>query len=218
MSKEARKESNRPPGVRCRPGGEWPRIDAAELVHRCLAGSEEAWSEFLRRYGDLIYATLRRKVDLKEEEIEDVFQDAIVSIYRNLPRLRDPGRILSWIIQIAYREGINRIRGNIRRRGERLEMADPAWLDTLSAQDGPSPGETPGEEWSDLERAQRIQEAFRVLPERCREILDHLFYRSPTPGYAELSRRIGIPVGSIGPTRARCLERMRRFFAGRGWV
>ncbi|MBD3162202.1 MAG: sigma-70 family RNA polymerase sigma factor [Candidatus Eisenbacteria bacterium] len=218
MSKRARKGAKSVSGLQVDPGGGGPRWDAADLVRHCLAGYDEAWAEFLRRYGDLIYATLRRKAGLGGADLEDAYQDTIVSIHRNLPLLREPQKIISWIIQIAYREGINRVRASIRARGHGLESVDPGWFDTIPDEGGVDRKQPGTEDSIDLERAQHVREAYLILPQRCRTLLELLFYRDPAPDYRDISRQLGIPVGSIGPTRARCLEKLRKLFSDKGWI
>jgi len=197
-----------------------PRTPAAaqrwstdELVERCLAGENAAWQELLRRYGRLIYSTIL-KADLAPDDQEEAFQSAIVAIHRSLPRLRDRERLVSWIIAIAWRQAVNCLRRRAREprveasgdQGERAEIRLPA--------SDPLPPDTRVE----LERAQQAQEALAALPERCRRLLRYLFFEDPAPDYAEIARRETLPIGSLGPTRARCLERMRRYFAERGWT
>lgn len=190
-------------------------LDPAALVQACLAQSPGAWEEFLRRYSDLIHSTLHVRVGLNEVDREDAFQNAILAIYTHLERLREPDRLVPWIVRIAYRQGVNRIRSRMRRRETSIEeIPDAALHDRMEDQAEERPGEATRAE---LIRAQRAQETLSQLPERCRNLLRLLFYANPPLDYGELSRREGIPIGSIGPTRARCLERMRRIYQKRGW-
>jgi RNA polymerase sigma factor (sigma-70 family) len=164
----------------------------------------------------LIYSTLHLRVGLAEADREDAFQNAVIAIYTHLDGLRDHERLVPWIVRIAYRQGVNRIRSRMRRRETSIEEVPDATLYEAGAEQG---RELPGEGMeSNLVRAQRAQEALGLLPERCRNLLRLLFYEDPPLDYGELSRRGGIPIGSIGPTRARCLERMRRIYDRRGWT
>lgn len=189
------------------------RWSTDELAEHCLANENTAWQELLRRYGRLIYSTIL-KADLSTDDREEAFQSTIVAIHRSLPRLRDRERLVSWIIAIAWRQAVNCIRRNARE--PRVQAgADPPGPDAL----GPLASDPlPPETRVQLERAQQAQEALAALPERCRRLLRYLFYEDPGPDYAEIARREGLPIGSLGPTRARCLERMRRYFEERGWT
>jgi len=189
-----------------------PVAPATDLIARCLAHDEGAWREFLQRYSRLIYSSII-KVGLPAEEKDEAFQAAVAAIYRQLPRLRDPEKLTSWIIGISWRQAINCIRS--RSREVALEDVETAGSKALPSMTASQP--LPDEERVMLERAQQAAEAMAGLTPRCRRLLSILFYEDPTPDYGEISRREGIPVGSIGPTRARCLDAARRIFRERGW-
>jgi RNA polymerase sigma factor (sigma-70 family) len=182
------------------------------LVARCLRGEEAAWALFLERYGRLIYATIL-KVGLPAVEQEEAFQETVMAVFRQLGRLRENDRLVSWIVGIAWRQAINRIRARGRER--RYTEMDDGQVSILEAMPGDLP---PDQTRLALERAQHAREGMAALPERCRRLLQYLFYEDPPPDYAEISRREGIPIGSLGPTRARCLEKLRTYFEGRRWL
>ena len=186
---------------------------ATELIERCLNHADGAWEEFLRRYGRLIHATIH-KVGLPADDQEEAFQITVIAIYRQLGRLRDRDRLVSWIVGIAWRQSIDRIRR--RGRETRMEELDDAVLQHSMAPI--EPVDLPDETRLSLERAHHAREAVEALSERCRRLLGLFFFEDPPPDYAEIARREGIPIGSLGPTRARCLERLRRYFEERGWV
>jgi len=183
-----------------------------ELIVACLDHREDAWQEFLRRYGDLIYSTIL-KVGLTPEDQEESFQSTIVALYRHLPRLRDREKLVSWMIGVAWRQAINRIRE--RTRAGRISGGPRA----AAGAETEIPSSTPGVEETrlHLERAQWTREALDQMPERCRRLLSLLFYENPPLDYQEIAHREGIPIGSLGPTRARCLQKMKRIFEERGW-
>lgn len=191
-----------------------PREDpeARELVDRCLRGEEAAWRQFLDRYSRLIYATIL-KVGLPAADQEEAFQETVVAIYQQLGRLRDNDRLVSWIVGIAWRQSINRIRA--RGRDRRIGAMDG---ESAAGSERPASEVPPDKMRLALERAQHAQEGLAALSERCRRLVRYLFYEDPPPDYAEISRREGIPIGSLGPTRARCLEKLRTYFKERGWL
>ena len=187
--------------------------DAAlsKLLEQCLSGDEGAWETLVRRYANLIHATIRR-VGLGRDDAEEAFQATTVAIFQQLPGLRNPDTLVSWIIGIAYRQGINVIRRKTRRPsgvalddgiGERLEA---------------SPEHLPDEDLQRLERHQQVDECLNLLPGRCRELLTELFYGDLPPDYGAISKRLDMPVGSIGPTRARCLTKLRQILERSGWA
>ena len=186
------------------------RIDPASLVEQCLSGNEQAWERLIRQYANLIHATIRR-VGLDVDDAEEAFQATTVAIFQQLPALRSPETLVSWIIGIAYRQGINVIRRKTRRpRGVELEEAS---AQTLEA----NPGDLPDEDLQRLESHQRIDECLHQLPDRCHALLRELFYGDLPPDYAAISKRLSMPVGSIGPTRARCLAKLRQILERSGW-
>lgn len=179
-----------------------------ELITRCLANEDSAWQEFLYRYARLMYATIIR-TGLSRGDQPDAFQASMIAIYRGLPKLRDRSRLTPWIISISSRQAISSIR--------RFLRESQRYVPTEDVPKYPSKTPLPSDERVRLERAQQAQEALEMLPERCQRLLTYLFREDPTPSYEEIARREGIPVGSLGPNRARCLERMRRYFEERGW-
>jgi RNA polymerase sigma factor (sigma-70 family) len=194
-------------------GSGWRPGPDRDLVDCCLDHESGAWEEFLRRYGRLIYSTIH-KVGLCPEDQEDAFQSSVMAIYRQLPKLRDREKIASWIVGITWRQSVNRIR--LRSREIRMEeVEDPALSGRL---DPPADAILPDEHRVALEQAQHAMEALDSLPVRCRRLLILMFYEHPPLDYVEISRREGVPIGSLGPTRARCLLKMRRFFRERGWT
>jgi RNA polymerase sigma factor (sigma-70 family) len=210
MPKSGRKTRERPESDIPPPSGRRMQLTPDELVRSCLGHDEGAWAEFLRRYGNLIYSTIL-KVDLPEHEKEEAFQNTVEAIYLHLPRLRDSTRLIAWIVGIARRQAINCIRG--RTRAEALRDAQGVELEAAEAGDRVRVDE----DRILLEQAQWAQEAMAALPESCRRLLRLMFYEDPPLGYEEIARRRGIPVGSLGPTRIRCLARMREFLRARGW-
>jgi len=182
------------------------------LIEACLAHEEGSWPEFLRRYSNLIYSTIR-KTGLRREDQEEAFQNTVIAIYRQLGHLRQSDRLTSWIIGIAWRQSINQVR--LRSRDSSLvEYTDGA----AEAADRTASAQAPIDEVrTALERAQRAQEGMERLPERCRRLLQLMFYQDPPLEYREIARREGIPIGSLGPTRTRCLEKLKKLLAERGW-
>jgi RNA polymerase sigma factor (sigma-70 family) len=183
-------------------------------VQRCIDRSAGAWEELLRRYAELIYSTIIR-VEVPPDDREDAFQSTVLAICSSLERLRHRESIVSWIVGIAYRQAVLRIRARIKERGV------PMLPESIG--DGGSPGELPDDSEPpdalrlQLEESQQLKEALERLPERCRRLIRLLFFEEPTPDYVEIARREAIPIGSIGPTRARCIDRLRRIAVDQGW-
>jgi RNA polymerase sigma factor (sigma-70 family) len=170
------------------------------LVAGCRKGDEEDWAELIDRIAPLVFSVCFR-YRLSREERLDVFGRVSLLLLENLPRLRDEEKIFGYVATIAAREA-NAVRIAVSSGAERLyePMIDAA---SIEKSRGWRP---PGEQENDLEI---IARAFAGLPWKCRELLKMLFLESDDLSYREISRRVGMPVSSIGPTRSRCLEKLR---------
>jgi RNA polymerase sigma factor (sigma-70 family) len=181
------------------------RIDDRDLVSRCLEGDESAWEALIRRYQRLVYS-IPIRYGMGEEVAADIFQSVCVLLLEHLATLKDRGKLASWIITTTTRE-CWRVSHRLRREapiGEMIEDDDPILPET---QDERPLAE---EEQLRLEEQQHVREAVQALPDRCRRLLELLYYDEAQPSYEEISRRMEMPVPSIGPTRARCLEKLRK--------
>jgi RNA polymerase sigma factor (sigma-70 family) len=181
--------------------------DDARLVARCLAGDAVAWEALVRRYQRLVY-TVARRAGLDEHAAADVFQAVFSRLFEQLGNLRQPERLQAWVVTSAKREALALLRRQARTVPLDGGDGDGDGADAI-ADDGPLPEELLG----DLQLLHRLRLALERLDERCRRLLTLLFAdddeRLP---YEEVSRRLALPVGSIGPTRARCLGKLRGLF------
>jgi len=184
-------------------------VDDATLVQRCRTGDAAAWGGLVARYQRLVYAIVTR-MGLDEHAAADVFQAVFEKLMRHLAGLREPERLQAWIVTTAKREGLAARRHAQRQISiTRPDVDDePGGADEWDLTD-----DTPGAE----QRLQEAQELHRLrlaldrLDERCRELLLLIFRdEDERVGYDEVSRRLGLPIGSIGPTRSRCLGKLRK--------
>lgn len=167
-----------------------------ELLRALDDRDPAAWREFLDRYERLIYAVPRR-YGLSPEQTADVFQETLLALLRGLPRLRDLRALPRWLTRTAYRLSRDRARSD-RRAGR--EQEDGFW----AAMPDPSPRFE--EEIEQVEAAARLHLGMARLSSRCRELLEALFLSDSPPSYGDLARQMETPIGSLGPTRRRCLE------------
>lgn len=176
------------------------RTDVALLVAAAAQGDEEAWGELVDRYTPLLVSVLLR-FRLSSAERQDVAQTVWLRLIEHLGSLREPRALPQWLITTAKREALRSATASTRMRP--ADLQDEAWASRLVSED---------DQDADLVRSERhaaLLEGFAVLSPRQRQLLLMLSEDPPVP-YAEISRRTGIPVGAIGPTRARALERLRR--------
>jgi RNA polymerase sigma factor (sigma-70 family) len=184
-------------------GPEEVRFDPLEdqrLVERCLAGDAPSWERLVRRHERLVFA-VARSYRLSDGDLADVFQEVFAALVGGLPRLREPRALVRWLSSTTQR--IARALALRRRREQALSAGDPAELAIPAEQDAIE---------TDLERLEEqalVRLAMAALQPRCRRLLEALYYEDPAPAYADVARRLGVPMGSIGPTRARCFERLR---------
>lgn len=177
----------------------------AALVRRCLAGDRVAWTTLLARYADLAYALLRRS-GLGDAAADDAFQEVAVQLWKHLEQLRDVERLASWIGTTARRVAW---RAKSRER-TRTTHEEAAARDVVA--EAPSPAEAAGS----VEEEQALREALAGLGQRCRELLSLLYFQPADLTYDEIARRLGVPRGSLGPTRQRCLDALREDLSARG--
>ena len=174
-----------------------------QLVLACRRGDQHAWEKLILRYQRLIFA-IPLRAGLDEDEAAEIFQDVFTTLFQKLNDIEDPERLHAWLVTTARRKTwrtISKARGRLHSDVNTDVSADEA----VAIRD-----ETPlpDEQLMILEEQHRIRTAVSSLDERCRTLVQLLFYRTEPPSYAQLARSLGIPEGSIGPTRARCLAKL----------
>jgi len=173
--------------------------EVAALVGRAAAGEQDAWDAIVERFGGLVWA-VAAGYRLGPADTAEISQTTWLRLLEHLDRIREPARLGGWLATTARREALRLLRLRAREFPE-----DTAELDV-----GRDPGPTPEEAVLDEDRDRRLWLAFTRLPERCRELL-HLVV-VVAPPYAEVAAALDLPLGSIGPSRARCLRRLRRLY------
>lgn len=171
--------------------------ELAALVEAARDGDQLAWKMLVARYLDLVWA-IARGHSLDHCDAADVSQTTWLRLYEQLPRLREPEKVGAWVATTARRESLRISRQRRRQRAELLPADCPS---TAPAVEDSLPELV-------AERDRLFWSAFGDLTPPCKRLLRALM-ADPPPSYAEVSAALGMPVGSIGPTRARCLERLR---------
>jgi RNA polymerase sigma factor (sigma-70 family) len=181
--------------------------DDAALVQACRAGDHGAWELLIRRYQRLVYS-IPLRAGLGEDAAAEIFQRIFVVLFEKLDTLTQPERLRAWLVTTARREC-----WAYSRREQRTVALPQTDQDAGGAADIPDPGLLPDESLELQERQHMVRQALSSLDERCRTLLQLLFFQPEPPSYAELAAALGTREGSIGPTRARCLEKLRVQFA-----
>ncbi len=180
----------------------------ARLIERCRAGESSAWGALVHRYKRLIY-TIPRRAGLDEYAAADVFQATFSTLLESLDRLDDPAKIRAWLVTTSMRETLKVLKQHRRDRHATSNDGNDEDEDAFEiADESPLPEEL----LSGLQDEHRIRAAFSSLDEQSRSILEAFFLRDPPLTYGEYAQQHGISIGSIGPTRARALAKLRSFF------
>lgn len=166
------------------------------LVGRAAGSDQEAWDELVERYSPLVWSICGR-YRLGRHDIEDVAQNVWLRLVEQIGNLRAPAALPGWLATTTQRECLRVLHRQDRVVPVRDEL--PPALDDMEIE----------QEIVLAERNAALRAAFAELPSRCRQLLSMLLRDPPRP-YAEISAVLEIRIGSIGPQRARCLQRLRR--------
>jgi RNA polymerase sigma factor (sigma-70 family) len=181
----------------------------AELLAHCRRGGQAAWAVLVRRYQALIY-TVPRRAGLPEAAAADVFQFVFAQLFQHLDRIDEPERLRAWLVTTAKRETL-RLLAQVQREAR----AEPAPTAAGEEAEDPlaavaDPGPLPEALLDDLQQQAALRAAVARLDERSRRFVELVFLQDEALPYSEVALRLGIAEGSIGPTRARCLAKLRK--------
>jgi RNA polymerase sigma factor (sigma-70 family) len=172
-------------------------LSPGALVALAVEGDHLAWNELVARYSRKVYA-ICRGFRLSTSDAADVTQTVWLRLAEHLDRIREPERVEAWLATCARNEC-----RRLSRMGGRVVLTDDQ-SEVVDVRTGAPEDRMIGEE-----RVAALRVAFARLPERCQELLT-LLTLNDKPNYTDVAARLGRPVGSLGPTRARCLEHLRR--------
>lgn len=175
-----------------------PRL-VADLVLRAKEGDDRAWGALVERFAPLVMSVCRRH-RLDEPDALDVAQGVWLALLEHLGSIREPAALPGWIATTTRRECLHLLTGKGgRQRAELVGEVDRPVIDLTDSMD-------------DLiikaERHAALLEALGDLPPQHQQLIQ-LLLQDPRLAYAEIGARLDMPVGSIGPTRQRCLDRIR---------
>ena len=183
----------------------WRQWDASaqdhELINACLTGDETAWALLIQRYRRLIY-TIPLRFGMSPAAAEEIFQEVCLILLQKLHTLQDQTRLSAWLVTVTRRACMKHWR----------QSPTSVSLDDLVDQSPEYDGDL-SKEMLILERRHTLQQALERLDERCRQLLEALFLTDNPPSYQQLAHSLDVPEGSIGPTRARCLQKLRQIVA-----
>ncbi|HSE42963.1 MAG TPA: RNA polymerase sigma factor [Acidobacteriota bacterium] len=169
----------------------------AQLIENCLNGDQASWEALIRRYQNLIYSVPIR-YHFSASDAADVFQHVCVTMLEKLKTLRNTQTLSSWLYVTTKRHC-----WKISKK-QRMEV---------ELEDGDRYADEPQGE--SLIFQHQVKSSLDQLSEKCKELIRALYYADPPLSYDEITAKFGIPFGSIGPTRARCLEKLRKVLTGK---
>jgi RNA polymerase sigma factor (sigma-70 family) len=161
-----------------------------ELVTACLNGDQAAWAELIRSYQRLIYS-IARLLCPDDRDADEVFQQVCLQLFLRLAAVKDVASLPKWLVTVTRRQSITLLRS--RRQMSTFEENHLPLDPRVDA----------------IEHHHAIQRALEQMPERCRRLLTDLYFSDERLSYAQVAERMQIPAASVGPTRARCLEKLR---------
>ena len=168
-------------------------LDVREVLAAAARGDERAWRKVVHRYKRLVYS-IPREYKFADEACDDIFQTVFAALVRELPRINDPQALPKWLITTTHR-ACWRASKTARAQGPQLEpTAHAAEIE-----------EDAVERW---ERVQGLETALSTLGGRCEALLRLLYLSQSQVSYEHIGEQLGMAVGSIGPTRTRCLAKL----------
>ena len=174
-----------------------------DLIQRCLVGSSGAWQQLLNKYERLVYS-IPLRYGLSRDDAADIAQNTFTILIGSLDKLSEDSRLGAWLATVARRQSWRLLERN--RREIPSESLDGADLLASAVLLGKSDADSI-EHW---ELTELLDTGLSQIGEPCRKLLLALYFQPELSSYAEVAARLDMPLGSIGPTRARCLKRLRR--------
>jgi DNA-directed RNA polymerase specialized sigma24 family protein len=159
-----------------------------ELMARARADDADAWAALVERYTGMLWS-IARSYDLDRADIGDVVQTTWLRLVERLHLIRKPDSVGAWLAATAHRESASTLRKRRRERPAAVDRTAPVYVDY------------------------DLTKLLAALPQQCRRIL-RLLAEAPPLSYAEVAAALEVPVGTIGPTRKRCLARLRERLEG----
>ena len=173
----------------------------AKLIKACRGGDGGAWARLIRQYERLVFS-IPLNYGLSREDAADITQITFTILMQSLDNLADDSNLGGWLSTVARRHTWRLMeRGRRESASEIVETADEARMLL-----GKSPSDTV-EHW---ELVEWLNGGLSLVSEACRDLLTALYFDPAQPSYNDIAASLGVSVGSIGPTRARCLQKLRQ--------
>ena len=168
--------------------------DDHDLVKRCIEGDQEAWKELVFRYHRLIFS-IALQICHDSESAADILQQVCLELYQRLHEVRNAANLPSWIVTMTGRKSCDYWRGRVP-----TEVLDDSSIDSEDI-------------FAGIERQHTLERAVATLPERNRRLIQMMYMSGQRYTYEEIADVLGMPVASIGPTRIRSLQKLRKLLS-----
>jgi RNA polymerase sigma factor (sigma-70 family) len=171
-----------------------------DLIRGCRKGDVDAWQRLVDRYERLVFS-IPRRYGLSREDAADISQLTFTILIQNIDTVLEDINLGAWLATVARRHTWRLLKR--KRREEAGERGSSSEGTTLLSNGGTE----------DLERwelAEWLNHGLSTIGKACRDLLSALYLEPEQPSYAEIAARLGMAVGSVGPTRIRCLKRLRK--------
>lgn len=181
------------------------KLTDPQLIELCRQGREDAWQQLLTRYERLVFS-IPLNYGLTRADAADIAQLTFTTLVEHLDRLRPDSNLGGWLATVARRHALHHLRKHRREfLGKAEDVAESHFLLNTPDNDATS-------YW---ERVNWLNQGLDLLDQRCRELLLLLYFSEEQPAYEDVAEQLGLRVGSIGPIRGRCLDRLRTILAER---
>jgi RNA polymerase sigma factor (sigma-70 family) len=188
-------------------GRETMEHSVSRLLHAAAEGDSQAWEQLVDRYADLVWSVCR-KLGLNTEDAADVVQLTWLALLENLDRIREPARLAGWLSTTCRRQALS-----LMRRSRPTVNVEDTHMERLLG--GGAPADEPV---LTAEQFAILWQTFQQLSDMCQRVLRALVVEAEDgpPSYHAVAAKLGMRVGSLGPTRARCLEQLRKLLDSSG--
>ena len=177
-----------------------------QLIENCRQGHKDAWQQILTRYERLVFS-IPLNYGLTHANAADICQNTFVTLVEHLDRLRPDSNLGAWLATVARRHTLRHFRKHKREvLGDSEDVAESSFLLGIMDSDAIA-------HW---EQVAWLNQGLEFLDQRCRELLLLLYFSDEQPAYEEVAAQLGLRVGSIGPIRGRCLDRLRDILVEKG--
>jgi RNA polymerase sigma factor (sigma-70 family) len=173
-----------------------------ELVEACRRGDETAWEAIVHKYQNLLYS-IPLRAGLRKDLAADILQEVFTALFQKIESIEKPEFLRAWLVTTAQHKTIHLIQREARGRPKSIDEPE-----NNAGFDVSDPRPLPDENLIRLEKEKQVETALSAIDARCRRLLTMLYLENIRMPYSEIANLLGIPLGSIGPTRARCLDKL----------